>query len=385
VPAKRRSKMAVASPVIRELLENGVHFGHQTNKWNPKMEKYIFGHKSGIYIIDLSKTEKQLKEAQDYLREISEKGKKVLFVGTKKQAQKIVREQAQRCGMFWVDQRWLGGCLTNFRTIRRSVDKLDQLQERKASDIYDDLAKKEKSRLDREEHKLLKNLEGIREMKELPDCMVVVDSDAEIIAVREARIIGIPVIALIDTNCDPDMIEYPIPSNDDAIRSINYLITKLADAAAEGKQKFDGIRESLGVREDKGETAQAEKPEEESGKEEEKEEKPAVEVVEVEKQEEEAAEEGPAEEKTAAEEPSEEKDQPEEKEEDTVGAGKEEEKEDTAAEKPEEGTGGEEGPEEKPVEEEEKEEEEKEPSAEGDFNDENIEGDIKLDSPGEKK
>ena len=244
--------MAVGSNVIRELLENGVHFGHQTNKWNPKMEEYIFGEKSGIYIIDLQKTESALLEAVEFLRELASSGKAVLFVGTKKQAKQIIRDQAQRCGMFFVDERWLGGCLTNFTTVRKSVERLNHLQEMKKSEIYESLAKKEKARIDREEMKLLKNLEGIRDMNKLPDCLVVIDAEAENIAIREAYKIGIPIIALIDTNCDPAMIDYPIPGNDDAIRSIRYIITTLADAADEGRRVFMG-----------GKTAEPEKPAEE--------------------------------------------------------------------------------------------------------------------------
>ncbi|MFC1570156.1 30S ribosomal protein S2 [Candidatus Omnitrophota bacterium] len=232
--------MSVTSQMIRDLLENGVHFGHQTNKWNPKMEKFIFGEKSGIYIIDLTKTEQALIEAMEFIRDLTAQGKRVLFAGTKKQAKSIIREEAQRCGMFFVDERWLGGCLTNFETIKKSIKRLDHLQEMKESEIYLSLAKKEKARMDREEHKLLKNLEGIRYMETLPDCLVVVDCEAEDIAIKEARRIGIPVIALIDTNCDPTIVDFPIPGNDDAIRSIKYVISKLSDAAGEGYNEFTG-------------------------------------------------------------------------------------------------------------------------------------------------
>ncbi len=228
--------------VIRELLENGVHFGHQTNKWNPKMEKYIFGEKSGIYIIDLEKTEAALRAAVEFLHKITGAGKTVLFAGTKKQAKEIIREEARRCGMFFVDERWLGGCLTNFSTIQKSVGKLNQLQEMKQSEVYGSLAKKEKARIDREEYKLLKNLEGIRDMKTLPDCLIVVDAEAEEIAIKEAHKIGIPVIALIDTNCDPRMADYPIPGNDDAIRSIKYIISILTDAIVQGQNEFMGTK-----------------------------------------------------------------------------------------------------------------------------------------------
>ena len=248
--------MALASKMIRELLENGVHFGHQTNKWNPKMEKFIFGEKSGIYIIDLTKTEESLLKAADFLYEITSSGKTVLFAGTKKQAKKIIRDEAERCGMFFIDERWLGGCLTNFATIRRSVDKLNQLQEMKAGEVYESLAKKEKARLDRVEAKLLKNLEGIRDMNALPDCLVVVDPEDENIAVKEAYKIGIPIIALIDTNSDPDMIDFPIPGNDDAIRSITYIVSTLADAAEKGRLEFTGgkpVKKAAPAEEEKSE------------------------------------------------------------------------------------------------------------------------------------
>ncbi len=233
--------MGIGSKVIRELLENGVHFGHQTNKWNPKMKKYIFGAKSGIYIIDLEKTEKALAEAVEFVRTLAAEGKTVLFAGTKKQAKGIVKEEATRCEMFYIDERWLGGCLTNFTTIRKSVDKLDQLQMMKESDVYETLAKKEKARLEREENKLLRNLGGIREMTKLPQALIVVDAEAEDIAVKEARKIGIPVIGLVDTNCDPDVIDYPIPGNDDAIRSIRYVLSTLSDAILEGRTKGDKV------------------------------------------------------------------------------------------------------------------------------------------------
>jgi small subunit ribosomal protein S2 len=234
--------MALNSEMIKELLENGVHFGHQTNKWNPKMKKYIFGEKSGIYIIDLKKTEEALVKAAKFLYEITSQGKTVLFTGTKKQAKQIVRDEAQRAGMFFVDERWLGGCLTNFETIRKSVDRLNQIQEMKKGEIYDGLAKKEKARIDREEYKLLKNLEGVREMERLPDCLVAIDAEVERIAIKEAKKIGIPVISLIDTNCDPDMIDFPIPGNDDAIRSIQYVVSYLADAVEKGSGEFMGVK-----------------------------------------------------------------------------------------------------------------------------------------------
>ncbi|MDD4957359.1 MAG: 30S ribosomal protein S2 [Candidatus Omnitrophica bacterium] len=236
--------MTVATETLKQLLENGVHFGHQTNKWNPKMKKYIFGEKSGIYIIDLRKTEEALQKAVDAVRELTASGKKVLFVGTKKQAQDIVKEEAQKCGMYYVDERWLGGCLTNFTTIRKSVERLNLIQEQKTSGVLGTMSKKEKARVDHEEYKLLKNLEGIREMKTLPDCLVAVDAEAEHIAIREANKIGIPIVALIDTNSDPDMINFPIPGNDDAIRSIKCVISKVADAALKGSQEFASKRKA---------------------------------------------------------------------------------------------------------------------------------------------
>lgn len=234
--------MSGVSSMIRELLENGVHFGHQTNKWNPKMGKYIFGEKSGIYIIDLKKTEKALIEARDFVEGMAREGKALLFVGTKKQAKTIIREEALRCGMFFVNERWLGGCLTNFNTIRKSVDRLNQIQEMKTTEVFGSFAKKEKARIDREEYKLLKNLAGIREMKALPACLIVVDAEAELISIKEARKIGIPVIALVDTNCDPNIVDFPIPGNDDAIRSIKYIVSTLTDAVVGARAEFDGVK-----------------------------------------------------------------------------------------------------------------------------------------------
>lgn len=225
--------MQDTSKVIKDLLDNGAHFGHQTNKWNPKMAPYIYGEKKGIYIIDLVKTETLLNEALEFLKNLVKEGKKVVFVGTKKQAKEIIKREAERSGMFYVEERWLGGCLTNLSTIRKSIKRLDKLQAMKNEETYNDLAKKEKVKLDREEYKLLKNLNGIRGMEKLPSAIIVIDTDAEKIAVSEANKIGIPVIALLDTNCDPDKVDYPIPGNDDAIRSINYICTILADAIIE--------------------------------------------------------------------------------------------------------------------------------------------------------
>jgi small subunit ribosomal protein S2 len=231
--------MAVDTKVIRELLENGVHFGHQTNKWNPKMKEYIFGEKSGIYIIDLKKTEEALTDAVNFLSGLAAAGKKILFVGTKKQAKSIISDEAQRCGMFYVNERWLGGTLTNFTTIRKSVQRLHYIEGMKKSDIYGSLAKKEKAHLEKEELKLLKNLRGIKDMEQLPSALIVVDEDLEKTAIKEAYKVKIPVVGLIDTNCDPDLVDYPIPGNDDAIRSIRYIIAKLAEAVESGRNQFD--------------------------------------------------------------------------------------------------------------------------------------------------
>lgn len=231
--------MAVDTKVIRELLENGVHFGHQTNKWNPKMKEYIFGEKSGIYIIDLKKTEEALTDAVNFLSGLAAAGKKILFVGTKKQAKSIISDEAQRCGMFYVNERWLGGTLTNFTTIRKSVQRLHHIEGMKKSDIYGSLAKKEKAHIEKEEQKLLKNLRGIKDMEQLPSAIIVVDEDLEKTAIKEAHKVKIPVVGLIDTNCDPDLVDYPIPGNDDAIRSIRYVISKLAEAVESGRNQFD--------------------------------------------------------------------------------------------------------------------------------------------------
>lgn len=231
--------MAQESQVIKELLENGAHFGHQKNKWNPKMKQYIFGEKNGIYILDLEKTEESLKVAMDFLFKIAKEGKKVLFVGTKKQAKQVIRDEATKAEMYYIDERWLGGCLTNFETIRRSIKRLAHLENMKTDKIYEALAKKEKVKLEREEYKLLKNLRGIRDMAALPGALVVVDTEIEKIAVQEAIRMEIPIVALLDTNCDPDKVDYPIPANDDAIRTIKYVVARLADSIIKGRAEFD--------------------------------------------------------------------------------------------------------------------------------------------------
>jgi small subunit ribosomal protein S2 len=219
---------------MKELLEAGVHFGHQTKRWNPRMKEYIFGERNGIYIIDLQKTLKMFKEASKFVQELASQGKIVLFVGTKRQAQDAVAEEAQRCGMFYVNQRWLGGLLTNWVTVQKSVKRLKELDEMATDGRYELLPKKEVIKLERERKHLQANLAGIKNMSRLPDAIFVIDSNKEQIAVREARKLGIPVVAVVDTNCDPSEVDYVIPGNDDALRAIRLFASKIADSAAEG-------------------------------------------------------------------------------------------------------------------------------------------------------
>jgi small subunit ribosomal protein S2 len=220
---------------MKELLEAGVHFGHQTKRWNPKMKEYIFGERNGIYIIDLQKTLKLFKDAMRFVGEMAAQGKTVLFVGTKRQAQEAVSEEAVRCGMFFVNQRWLGGLLTNMLTVQKSIKRLKLLEEIASDPTGGGRPKKELIRLERERKHLDQNLSGIKEMPGLPDVMFVVDSNKEEIAVKEARKLGIPVVAVVDTNCDPDVVDYVIPGNDDALRAIRLFTNKIADAVIEGK------------------------------------------------------------------------------------------------------------------------------------------------------
>lgn len=226
--------MAVVS--MKQLLEAGVHFGHQTRRWNPKMEKYIFTERNGIYIIDLQKTVKMMEEAYNYVRELASRGGTLLFVGTKKQAQDAVREEAERCGMFYVNHRWLGGTLTNFQTIRKRIERLHELERMEEDGTFEVLPKKEVVLLRKEHARLEKFLGGIKDMKELPDAIFIIDPRKERIAVAEARRLGIPIIAIVDTNCDPDEVDYVIPGNDDAIRAVRLFTSKMADAVLEGKQ-----------------------------------------------------------------------------------------------------------------------------------------------------
>lgn len=221
---------------MKQLLEAGVHFGHQTRRWNPKMKRFIFTERNGIYIIDLQKTVKKVEEAYYFIRDVAMDNKSVLFVGTKKQAQESIESEAKRCGMYFVSNRWLGGMLTNFKTIRSRVGRLNRIDAMEAGGEFELLPKKEVIKLNHEREKLLKNLGGIRDMKDLPGVIFIVDPRKERIAVAEAKTLGIPLVAIVDTNCDPDEIEYPIPGNDDAIRAVKLIAAKMADAVLEGKQ-----------------------------------------------------------------------------------------------------------------------------------------------------
>ena len=224
----------MANITMKELLEAGVHFGHQTKRWNPKMKEFIFGERNGIYIIDLQKTLKMFKEASKFVQDLATEGRVVLFVGTKRQAQDAIAEEAQRCGMFYVNQRWLGGLLTNWVTVQKSVKRLKELDDMATDGRYDLLPKKEVIKLERERKHLQANLAGIKNMSRLPDAIFVIDSNKEQIAVREARKLGIPVVAVVDTNCDPSEVDYVIPGNDDALRAIRLFTSKISESIAEG-------------------------------------------------------------------------------------------------------------------------------------------------------
>jgi len=225
---------------MKELLEAGVHFGHQTKRWNPKMKEYIFGERNGIYIIDLQKTYRLLQEALQHVQELAAQGRTILFVGTKRQAQEAVAEEAQRCGMPYVNERWLGGLLTNFVTVRKSLDRLKELELVSSDGRQERLTKKELARLEKERLKLEKNLLGIKGMKTVPDAVFVIDTRKEAIAVKEARKLKVPVIGIVDTNCDPDEVDYVIPGNDDALRAIKLFAGRMADAVLAGR----GLREA---------------------------------------------------------------------------------------------------------------------------------------------
>ena len=225
---------------MQDLLEAGVHFGHQTKRWNPKMKPYIFGQRNGIYVIDLGKTASLFQKAEEFVSRLAASGQTILFVGTKRQAQDLVSEEARRCGMYFVNQRWLGGLLTNFMTIQRSIGRMRDLEAMAENGSYETLSKKEISRIEKEKRKLHKNLDGIRRMSRLPDAVFVVDTRREKIAVDEARKLKIPVIGIVDTNCDPDDVDYIIPGNDDALRSIRLFLSRIADAVNTGR----GLREA---------------------------------------------------------------------------------------------------------------------------------------------
>lgn len=245
----------MSTVTMKELLEAGVHFGHQTKRWNPKMQKYIFGERNGIYIIDLQKTLKKFQEAYAFVRDLAARGGILLFVGTKKQAAEAIAEEARRCAMFYVNQRWLGGTLTNFRTIQKSIARLKRLDEMRDTGEYERLPKKEVLGLERERVKLQKALEGIKEMDHLPDAIFVVDTRKEKIAIAEALKLLIPIVAVLDTNCDPAGITYPIPGNDDAIRAIRLVTSRIANAVIEGR----GVVIKIEAEGDSDETALAEK------------------------------------------------------------------------------------------------------------------------------
>lgn len=228
---------------VQQLLESGVHFGHQTKKWNPKMRKYIFGERKGIYIINLQETAKGLDKAYEFVKNTVAEGRNVLFVGTKKQAQDAIQEEAARCGMYYVNQRWLGGMLTNFTTIKSRINYLKDLESKKSGGYFENLNKKEVASIEKEIEKLTRSLGGIKDMNRLPDVMFVVDPQKEHLAVKEARKLNIPVVAIVDTNCDPDLVDFVIPGNDDAIKSVKLLTSKVADAISEAipttRAKFD--------------------------------------------------------------------------------------------------------------------------------------------------
>ncbi len=226
---------------MKQLLEAGVHFGHQTRRWNPKMAEYIFTERNGIYIIDLQKTVKKIEEAYAFIKEVAESGKEVLFVGTKKQAQDSIKEEAERVGMYWVNARWLGGMMTNFKTIKKRIDRLEQLTKMEEDGTFDLLPKKEVINLKAEREKLEKYLGGIKDMNKLPGALFVVDPRKEKIAIEEAKKLGIPVVAIVDTNCDPEDVDYVIPGNDDAIRAVKLIASTIANAIIEGKQGVDAL------------------------------------------------------------------------------------------------------------------------------------------------
>ncbi|MCR4336270.1 MAG: 30S ribosomal protein S2 [Candidatus Omnitrophica bacterium] len=224
--------------MLKKLLECGVHFGHQTRRWNPKMKRFIFGERSGIYIIDLEKTKEYLNSACEYVRQVAATGGAILFVGTKKQAKDVVADEAKRAQMPYVNNRWMGGLLTNFQTIRKSVEKLEKIEKLITGGGIENFKKKEAVQINTQKDKLLRDLQGIRDMRKLPQAVFIIDSKKEAIAVQEAKRLGIPIVGLIDTNCDPDFINYPIPGNDDALKSVKFIMSTVADAMIAGRKEF---------------------------------------------------------------------------------------------------------------------------------------------------
>jgi small subunit ribosomal protein S2 len=247
----------LVSITMKQLLEAGVHFGHQTKRWNPKMKEYIFGERNGIYIIDLQRSLKLFKNAIQFVLDLGAQGKTVLFLGTKRQAQEVIQEESQRCGMYYVNQRWLGGLLTNFVTIQKSIKKLRDLDAMRANGQYDLFSKKEIARYERERKKLEKNLSGIKEMATLPDALFVIDTKKEAIAIQEARKLSIPIIGVADTNCDPDEINYIIPGNDDALRAIRLITATIAQAYLEGRAMYEAQQKELAEQMEKQRQLQA--------------------------------------------------------------------------------------------------------------------------------
>jgi small subunit ribosomal protein S2 len=243
----KKEDLDLPTELIKQLLEAGVHFGHKTSRWNPKMKKFIFGERSNIYIIDLEKTQDCINYARDFLLDITSKGEFVLFVGTKKQAQEVVLQEALRAGMYYVTERWPGGLLTNFSTVKKSINRLKEIERMKEDGTFDKLTKKEVARLEKELGKLKKNFSGIVSMERMPKAMFVVDTKKEETAVKEAKRLGIPVVGLIDTNCNPDEVAYPIPGNDDATKSIKLITSIIADAVIEGRKKFLSYLSESGV------------------------------------------------------------------------------------------------------------------------------------------
>lgn len=235
------------SELIKQLLEAGVHFGHKTARWNPKMKKFIFGERSGIYIIDLEKTEECLNKARDFLLDIATKGEVILFVGTKKQAQEVVKQEALRCGMYYVTERWPGGLLTNFATIKKSIARLKEIERIKEDGTISKFTKKEQSKLEKELTKLKKNFSGISQMENMPKAVIIIDTQKEDTAVKEARRLSIPIVGLLDTNSNPDLVDYPIPGNDDATKSIKLVVNLFAESVIEGRKKFLSYLSESGV------------------------------------------------------------------------------------------------------------------------------------------